>query len=52
LTPDATGKVNVLTALGFVCGFPVNIRITLKASDLQGNPGFNNVVLRNFSCVN
>jgi PKD domain len=56
LSPDALGKVNVLTPLGLevngcLNGFHINIRITLVASDPQGNPQPNSVVLPNIACV-
>jgi PKD repeat protein len=56
LVPDALGKVNVLSALGLETGgclnsFHVNIRITLIASDPQGNPQPNSVILHDIICV-
>ncbi len=51
LNPDATGKVNILTALATECSYHVNIRITLVASDPQGNKQSNTVILKNLACV-
>jgi serine protease len=51
LNPDATGKVNILTALGIECGYHVNIRITLAASDPQGNKQSTTVILKNLACA-
>lgn len=51
LNPDASGKVNVISALGLVCGYNINIRITLVASDPQGNKQPNTVILKNLACI-
>jgi len=54
LQPDAQNKVNVREALGLECaidGYNVNVRITLRASDPQGNTNSNSVIFRNIVCI-
>jgi hypothetical protein len=53
LTPDASGNLNLITALGLECtisGYDGEARVTLKGTDPQGNVGQSSVILVGIQC--